>query len=99
MERTPGRRDKLEIIHDILKVMQDKREGKIKPTHLMYKSNLSHQRMKEYVEELKDKEMIKEVNEEGKQYFIITDKGHDFLANFKKLREFTDVYGLSRTTY
>ncbi len=94
MERKPGRRDKLEIIYDILKSIQDKRAGKIKPTHLMYKSNLSHQRMKEYVDELKTKQMIQEINEDGQLYFIITDKGHEFLANFKKLREFTEVYGL-----
>ena len=51
------RRTKIEIIHDILKAIQNK-GGKIKPPHLLYKSNLSHNKMKEYLNELIKKNMV-----------------------------------------
>ena len=87
------RRDRLDIIGDILKAIQDK-GGKIKPTHLLYKSNLSHEGMKRYVDELKVKEMIfeEEDKNENKQ-FIITEKGLKFLQDYRKIREFTDSFG------
>ena len=53
------RREKLDIIKDILEAIRDK-GGSIKPTHLLYKSNLSHDSMKKYVSELMDKEMLHE---------------------------------------
>ncbi len=89
------RRDKLGIVSDILKSIQDK-GGRIKPTHLLYKSNLSHEGMKRYIEELKVKLMIIEEEDPKKnlRYFIITDKGLKFLQDYKKIREFTDSFGL-----
>jgi predicted transcriptional regulator len=87
------RRGKLEIIHDMLNSIQIK-GGKIKPTHLLYKSNLSHSKMKEYLTELMAKEMIDEIEEKGKKMFIMTDKGHEFLHEFERIREFSDSFGL-----
>lgn len=88
------RRNKLEIIHDILRAVQDK-GGAIKPTHLLYKSNLSHQRMKEYIDELKLKNLLREeMQDREKHIFMLTDQGFEFLASYKKLREFTDMFGL-----
>lgn len=89
------RRDRLDIISDILKAIQDK-GGKIKPTHLLYKSNLSHEGMKRYIEELKMKLMIIEEEDLKKRtrHFMITEKGLLFLQDYKKIREFTDSFGL-----
>ena len=87
------RRGKLEIINDMLRSIQNK-GGKIKPTHLLYKSNLSHSKMKEYLEELMGKGMVEEIEEKGKKMFIITDKGHDFLLEFGRIKEFSDSFGL-----
>lgn len=87
------RRNKIDIIYDMLRVTSDK-GGKILPTHLLYKSNLSHQRMKGYLEELKAKKLFEEVQENGKTFFIITDAGHKFLQQYHQLKEFTDAFGL-----
>lgn len=56
------RREKLDIIKDILEAIRDK-GGTIKPTHLLYKSNLSHDSMRRYVSELMEKEMVAEKEE------------------------------------
>ena len=87
------RRGKLEIIHDMLSSIQNK-GGQIKPTHLLYKSNLSHSKMKEYLEELIQKGMVKEVYEKDKKMFVITDKGREFLMEFERIREFSESFGL-----
>lgn len=93
-----SRRSRLELVFDILQAIQNK-GGKIKPTHLMYKSNLSHKLLSSYMDELIVKEMIKIVEVEGKKKKIskvvsITDKGFNFLAEFRKMREFTEAFGL-----
>ncbi|MBS3136961.1 hypothetical protein J4232_00885 [Candidatus Woesearchaeota archaeon] len=49
--------------------------------------------MKSYLEELIDKEFVKEeLTKNNYKYLIITDKGHEFLQNFRKMKEFTDSF-------
>ena len=87
------RRGKLEIIADILRSIQNK-EGKIKPTHLLYKSNLSHAKLKEYVGILMEKGMIEEQVVKGRKMFIMKDQGYKFLLEFERIKEFSDSFGL-----
>ena len=87
------KRNKIKIIHDILVAIQQK-GGKIKPTHLLYKSNLSYQRMNEYIKELKQKQFVEELEEKDKKFFTITDKGDMFLQEYSKIINFTESFGL-----
>lgn len=87
------KRDRLQIIFDILKSIEEKR-GKIKPTHLLYKSNLSHDRLKKYLEELMQKDLIDEENTKKGKFFTLTEQGFRFLQDYKKIREFTETFGL-----
>ncbi len=87
------RRTKIEIINDILGAIQ-KKGGKIKPTHLLYKSNLSYKKMLEYVKELMNKGMVGETEANGKKMYTITDKGIQYVQEFKKIKEFSDSFGL-----
>ena len=70
------------------------KEGKIKPTHLLYKSNLSHAKLKEYVNILLEKEMIEEQLVKGKKMFLMKDQGYRFLLEFERIKEFSDSFGL-----
>lgn len=94
-----ARRSRLELIFDILLAIQNK-GGRIKPTHLMYKSNLSHKLLNLYLEELISKELVfieEELHRKKKsmtKMILITDKGLGFLAEFRRMREFTDAFGL-----
>ena len=89
----------MELIFDILLAIQNK-GGRIKPTHLMYKSNLSHKLLNSYLDELIGKEliMIQEEAARKKQapnkMVVIKEKGLGFLAEFRRMREFTDAFGL-----
>ncbi|MCH8003321.1 MAG: transcriptional regulator [Nanoarchaeota archaeon] len=87
------RRGKLEIIADILRSIQNK-EGKIKPTHLLYRSNLSHAKLKEYVNILMEKGMIEEQLVKGRKTFIMKEQGYNFLTEFERIKEFSDSFGL-----
>ena len=87
------RRGKLEIIADILTSIQDK-EGKIKPTHLLYKSNLSHAKLKEYLDVLIKKGIIEERLLKGKKMFFMKEQGYKFLSEFERIKEFSDSFGL-----
>lgn len=71
-----------------------KKGGRIKPTHLLYKSNLSYKKMLEYLDELKEKGMVQESESEGKKMYHITDKGAEYIQEYKKIKEFSDSFGL-----
>lgn len=94
-----ARRSRLELIFDILMAIQNK-GGKIKPTHLMYKSNLSHKLLNNYLDELMTKELVvieeefSKKKETANKAVVITDKGLQFLAEFRRMREFTNAFGL-----
>lgn len=94
-----SRRSRLELIFDILTAIQNK-GGRIKPTHLMYKSNLSHKLLNNYLDELIQKELVV-IQEEymrkkkaATKTVLITEKGLGFLAEFRRMREFTNAFGL-----
>lgn len=87
------RRSKIEIIHDMLFSVQEK-QGRIKPTHLLYKSNLSHKKLTEYLDDLISKDLVQKVDDGGYHYIILTDKGATFLCEFRRIKEFTESFGL-----
>ena len=87
------RRSRLDIICDMLTSIQEK-GGKIKPTHLMYKANLSHNLLNSYLEELVTKHMVKEMEINNYKYLIITDKGLEFIQNIKKMKDFQEAFGI-----
>ena len=68
--------------------------GELKPTHLMYKSNLSHVQMSSYLEELLEKELIKKIKKKNNDYIIMTDKGFEFFDKLRQMREFEKTFGL-----
>ena len=89
----PRKRSRLDIITDMLATLQHS-GGKIKPTHLMYKSNLSHVQMTSYLEELLQKEFLKKVKKNENDYIILTDKGYEFFEKLKQMREFEKTFGI-----
>ncbi len=90
MER---KRSRMDIISDILLIINEK-GGKIKPTHLMYKANLSHKQMKSYLNDLYKGNFAKKEIVDEKAKIAITNKGRDFLTKFSRMKEFEKTFGL-----
>ena len=88
-----SKRGRLEIIFDLLDAIQQK-GGSIKPTHLLYKSNLSHKKMKEYVGELIRQEFVEKTEKKGKKEYAITEKGLAFLNEFQRIKKFSESFGI-----
>jgi len=88
----PSKRDKIDIVNDMLEAIRNSR-GKIKPTHLLYKSNMAHTKMKIYINELKDKGMVDEIFEKKRKFFTITEKGLNFIEDYRRMKEFANVFG------
>lgn len=86
------KRTRLEVIKDILSILSSGKEVKI--THLIYKGNLSNNSIKPYIKELLQNDLMKETKEKEKKLYAITDKGREFLAEFNKIKIFSEAYGL-----
>ena len=86
------KRERLEVIQDILKVIQD--NGSMGPTRLLYASNLSPQMFREYIEELRGKKFIEQSEDKGKKMFSLTKKGFEFLSKYKEMVSFIEDFGL-----
>jgi len=63
------KRDRLEVIHDFLRIIQENNNS-IKPTPLLRKSNLSSQSFSEYLGELVSKGFVKEIEDKKKAMAI-----------------------------
>ncbi len=87
------RRERLQIIHDVLKAVMDK-NGEIKPTHILYKSNLSPQMLNDYLAELIEKRFITANADLNKKRYALTQKGMDYLEKYKLITEFMNSFGL-----
>lgn len=87
------KRTRIDIIGDMLSSIIEK-GGKIKPTHLMYKSNMAHKQMGAYLDELVEKELVQKVKVSNFDYIILTDKGSEFLNKLKQMRDFEKAFGL-----
>jgi len=89
-----SRRNRTEIIYDILDSLI-KNQGSLKPTRLLYKANLSHSQMKDYISELTEKNLIVLTEQKGnKTKYEITEEGYKFFNQLNKIREMSDALGL-----
>jgi len=87
------KRERLEVIRDILKAIRNNRE--IKPTRLLYASNLSPQMFKDYVDELLNKGFVEVIiKEKEKKFFKLKKRGNDFLEEYRVIENFVENFGL-----
>ncbi len=88
------KRDRLEIIFTILKIIQD-HDNSIKPTPLLRYSNISSQSFGEYYNELIEKGLIREIaDKKGRKHISLSDKGFSFLSKYRLILGFIEEFEL-----
>lgn len=87
------KRNKLEIIRDILKIIKEN-HNLIKPTPLLRKSNLSTARFNEYLEDLLKKDLVKEVEKDNLKYLTLNEKGFRYLEKYNSIIGFIEEFDL-----
>jgi predicted transcriptional regulator len=79
----------MEIYNDILSAIKaELTNGEAKPTRVQTLSNLAYDKLVRYLDELEGKEMI------AQGPLRITDKGHDFLQDYDRIRDFVAAMGV-----
>jgi len=72
----------MEIYIDILKAVA---EGKKKPTHIMYRANLSWTRLRRYIDFLISQDLLQEKIIDDASVFTLTTKGKDVIGYFRRV--------------
>ena len=93
-EFQPMRRSKLEIHIDILRALAC--HGRLKPTHITYKANVNCSALKECLDFLVERNLIKEqrINKkrQTRKVYAITEQGLTVLKNAKKINNALHVF-------
>jgi len=78
-----ARRSQFEVCLDILKAVA---EGRKRPTHIMYRANLSWVRLKKYLDFLIAKGLLKKnVSGSGGAVFSLTEKGREVVKYYLEI--------------
>jgi predicted transcriptional regulator len=85
------RRDTLKIYGDLLSILNAERIGeKIVLTRIQVKINVPFDRLKKYLSDLKELDLI-----ENENIPILTEKGKQYLREYQKVLDFMKRMGLS----
>jgi predicted transcriptional regulator len=85
-------RSKTRIYADILHAVQE--DGEAKVTHILYKANLSHDRLTKYLGQLEDSGLLLKSSDGDRTTYRITNEGTRFLTEFHRMKEFLGAFGL-----
>ena len=90
----PVYRNSTQIVCDLLTVTQNSGQNGIAITPLCQKGNLSHSRLRNMLAKLTGSGLINEIKFDGKNTFVITQKGRMFLEQYQKFHDFAGSFGL-----
>ena len=94
MRKKRADRSKVRILADMMRTIQREGDEGAGPTKILYAANLSHDRLKQYIDELLEKELILEQEIDNNRIYILTDKGREFLREFIRIERFSEAFGI-----
>ncbi|MBL7001414.1 MAG: transcriptional regulator [Nitrosopumilus sp.] len=84
----------MQIVADLLTVTEQSGQEGIKTTSLLTKANLSHSRLSKFLENLTGAGLINKIEFDGKNTFVITPKGRQYLDSYVKFSSIAESFGL-----
>ena len=87
-------RTSMQIVADLLVATEQCGQEGIKTTSLLTKANLSHSRLEKFVSNLTGAGLVNKLEYDGKNVFVITPKGTQYLEQYKKFSDIADSFGL-----
>lgn len=91
-QKPPKYRSQMRIYVDIMRVIQ-REENHAKPTRILYGANLSYDRLVKHLDELKTLGVIEEVSGEDDRFYRLTQKGIEFMNQFRAVERFATAFG------
>lgn len=93
MAQSERPRSALRIYLDILETVHQ--EGVTKPTRILYRANLSHDRLVRYMGELVAKGLLEEKQEGDSRVYVLTPAGMGFINELRKAEAFVAGFGIN----
>lgn len=87
-------RTSMQIVADLLTATEQSGQQGIKTTSLLTKANLSHSRLSKFLENLTGSGLINRIEFDGKNTFVITEKGRQYLESYAKFSNIAESFGL-----
>ena len=87
-------RTSMQIVADMLYATEQSGQEGIKTTSLLTKANLSHSRLEKFISNLTGAGLMNKIEYDGKNVFVITVKGKQYLESYKKFSDLAGSFGL-----
>jgi len=87
-------RTSMQIVSDLLTVTEESGASGINVTSLLTKANLSHSRLSKFIDNLTGAGLINKIEFDGKNAFVITPKGKQYMESYKNFQTLADTFGL-----
>ena len=89
-----GYRTGMQIVADMLYITEQCGQEGIKTTTLLTKANLSHSRLSKFLSNLTGAGLINKIEYDGKNTFVITSKGRQYLDSYVNFSSIAESFGL-----
>ena len=87
-------RTSMQIVGDLLNATQLSGQEGIKTTTLLTKANLSHSRLSKFLDNLTGAGLINKIEYDGRNTFVITSKGRQYLDSYVNFSSIAESFGL-----
>ncbi|KAG2473740.1 MAG: putative transcriptional regulator [Nitrosopumilales archaeon] len=87
-------RTSMQIVSDLLTATDQCGQQGIKTTSLLTKANLSHSRLGKFIDNLTGAGLINKIEYDGKNTFVLTPKGRQYLESYQKFSNIAESFGL-----
>ena len=87
-------RTSMQIVGDLLSATEQSGQEGIKTTALISKANLPHSRLSKFLTNLTGSGLINRIEYDGKNTYVITTKGRQYLESYLKFANVAQSFGL-----